>query len=225
MDPGPKLGQNLRVDGRMLVSTESPRKAPELAPTIADDDGDRPSITEVNGTVARFEMAYAPVQAGDRHTFGPPLYQRIPSILFMIAATTLACLALFARFSPSNSALYIWIVEGDRHRPLGSGAFAVILLLSGVGTLFRSAMRGVVVSGDGVEARDLLLMGVPRVRKWTWSQIDRLVLDDDGVLLELWNGTYERLPRVAKGRELADVLERFAASRGRTVTRLPRAAG
>jgi hypothetical protein len=220
MDLAPKLDHNGCVDGEMLVSTESPNPR-ELPPTIPedDDDGDRPSITEVNGTVARFEMAYSPLQ-GERFAFGPPLLQRLPAFIFLAISIAVAAIALYARFAPSNSALHVWIVEGDRNRPLGSGPLAVIILLSGVGTLLSSAMRGVVVTSDGVEARDVLVMGMPRVRKWTWPQIDRLVLDDNGVLLELWNGTYERLPRVAKGRELADLLSRVAAARGRTVTRL-----
>ena len=42
-------------------------------PERVDDDGDRISITDVNGTVARFEMTYSPPEAGDKTKFGPPL--------------------------------------------------------------------------------------------------------------------------------------------------------
>jgi hypothetical protein len=81
-------------------------------------------------------------------------------------------------------------------------------------------MRGVVVTADGVEARYLLAMGVPKIRKWSWAQIDRFVIDDADVMLELWNGTYERLPKVRDGEKLANLLEGIAAARGRAVTRL-----
>lgn len=67
-------------------------------------------------------------------------------------------------------------------------------------------------------------IGVPRIRKWTWSQIDRLVVDDEDVMLELWDGSYEKLPKVREGKKLAELLERVAAGRGRPVTRLPRKA-
>ena len=80
-------------------------------------------------------------------------------------------------------------------------------------------MCGVIVTADGVETR-AVSMGFPRVKKYRWAQIDRIVLDEKSVLFELWNGTYERLPRVHDGRKLAEVLERIAVGRGRHVTRL-----
>jgi hypothetical protein len=46
------------------------------------------------------------------------------------------------------------------------------------------------------------------------------VLDDDGAMLELWDSTYERLPDVARPRELGALLERIAGSRRIVVTRL-----
>jgi hypothetical protein len=58
------------------------------------------------------------------------------------------------------------------------------------------------------------------VRKYRWAQIDRVVLDKDNVLFELWNGTYERLPKVRDGEKMVDLLERVAVGRGRQVTRL-----
>jgi hypothetical protein len=61
---------------------------------------------------------------------------------------------------------------------------------------------------------------VPRIKKWAWAQIDRLVLDDKGVMLELWDGNYERLPDVADPKGLSDLLEQVAISRSKDVTRL-----
>jgi len=194
-------------------------------PDIIDsaDDGDRPSITEVNGTVAKFEMAYSPEKT-DRFAFGPPLVSRIPAFVFLAIAALLALTVLLAYQGSSNSSLFIWVVEGDRHRAFGSGPFAFLILFVAVGNLVKTSLRGVVVTADAIESRDIKLGGVPSVKRWSWAQIDRVVLDDEAVMLELWNGTYERLPRVHKGRELAELLAKIATARGRSVTRLPKAA-
>ena len=63
-------------------------------------------------------------------------------------------------------------------------------------------------------------MGFPRVRKYRWAQIDRIVLDKEAVMFELWNGTYERLPKVRDGAKMVSLLESVAVARGRHVTRL-----
>lgn len=178
------------------------------------DDGDRPSVTETNGTVARFEMAFDP-NPGDRFAFGPPVWQRLPSLIFLGFAGALALAALVAHYGSSNTALYRFIVTEGR-TPL-----VFVIVLAAVATFIRSGMRGVVVTREGVETRNLS-MGFPRVRKYRWAQIDRVVLDKDAVLFELWNGTYERLPRVRDGEKLVDLLGRVAVGRGRPVTRLDR---
>src|SRR6202041_118093 len=75
------------LNGMDPVSTPAdhsppPPKAPEGADLVDLADpasGDRISVTDVHGTVARFEMAYSPVE-GDKFSFGPPLYQRIPPL-------------------------------------------------------------------------------------------------------------------------------------------------
>ena len=66
----------------------------------------------------------------------------------------------------------------------------------------------------------MLLLGVPRIKSWAWAQIDRLVVDDRGVMLELWDGQYERLPDVAEPARLSSLLEQVALSRNKPVTRL-----
>jgi hypothetical protein len=185
----------------------------------APEEDERPSITEVNGTVARFTMAYSP-EKGDRFAFGPPLWQRAPSLLYLTLSIALAFVVFAAYHGSSNTSLYRWVVEGDRGRPLGSVPLTFLILFSAVATVVRAGMRGVIVTADGVEARYLLALGVPRIRKWTWPQIDRLVLDDKEVMLELWDGSYERLPRVKEGKALTELLERIALARNRPVTRL-----
>ena len=176
------------------------------------DDGDRPSITEVNGTVARFEMAYNP-NPDERFAFGPPLWQRLPSLLFLGFAATIGMATVLAHQGSSNTALYRFIVTENR-TPL-----VFVIVLAAVATFIRSGLRGVIITREGVETRTLS-MGFPRVRKYRWPQIDRVVLDNEDVLFELWNGTYERLPKVRNGQKMVDLLERVAIGRGRQVTRL-----
>ena len=199
-----------------MVVSES---KPELPSMFETSDGDRPSITDAGGTVAHFEMAYSP-EKSDRFRFGPPLSQRAGSLVFLTFAVVvfLAVAVAYAGYGPQS--LTIWVVEGDKNRPIGSLPLAGFILLSAIGTLIRAGMRGVIVTADGIEARYLLPMGVPRIRKWSWAQIDRLLLDDDDVMLELWNGVYERLPKVREGEKLAQLLGRIATARGRQVTRL-----
>jgi hypothetical protein len=207
----------------MLVTqprTPSPAPAPHVAPdVIADvDDGDRPSITEVNGTVAKFEMAFEP-ERSDRFAFGVPLLTRIPGYAFLAFAAVIALTVLAAYNGSSNSRLYIWVVEGDRNRVFGSGPLAFIILFAALGNVVKTALRGVIVTRDAIEAR-FLIAGFPKVKRWTWAQIDRLVVDDEDVMLELWDGTYEHLPKVRDGKKLADMLAGIATARGRSVTRL-----
>jgi hypothetical protein len=120
----------------------------------------------------------------------------------------------------TSSRLWVWIVEGDRNRPLGAQPLSILILVSALGTVLRSWMRGVVITHEGIMTREVLLLGVPRIKKWAWAQIDRLVLDDKGVMLELWDGNYERLPDVADPKGLSDLLEQVAISRSKDVTRL-----
>lgn len=196
----------------MAVSEAEKPNLPGMIET--SDDGDRPSITEVNGTVAHFEMAYNP-NPQDRFAFGPPILQRLPSLVFVGFASVLVIATLLAQNAAANPSLHKFIVSEGR-MPL-----VIIICFAAVATFIRSGLRGVIVTADSVETR-ALSMGFPRVRRYRWAQIDRIILDKDSVLFELWNGEYERLPKVHKGEELVDLLERVAHARGRQVTRLDR---
>lgn len=184
-----------------------------------DDDGDRPSITEVNGTVAKFEMAYNP-EKEERFSFGPPIWARVPGLLFLAAAAAAALLVFTAYHSSSNSSLFIWVVEGDRHRQIGSGPFSLLILVIAVLNALKTELRGVIVTAEAIETRDIRFGGMPSVKRWSWAQVDRVVVDDEQVMLELWNGSYDKLPRVHRGRDLAELIARIATARGRGVTRL-----
>lgn len=208
------------VSEHKLLPLASPMRtpsSPELASLSESDDGDRPSITEVNGTVAHFEMAYSPVES-DRFRFGPPFSQRIGSLLFLAAAIGLVVAIGMAYAGVGGSRLRAWVLEEDGQRVIGATSFATLLLISAVGTVVRAGMRGIVVTAEGIEARYILPMGIPRVRKWSWSQIDRFLIDEASTMLELWDGTYEQLPKVAEKPKLDALLQRIAAARGKRVT-------
>jgi len=196
-----------------------PNEPHELKNLTDVDDGERISVTDVNGTVARFEMAYSP-PTGERIFFGPPMSARIPGFVFLTFALILVGLEIVAYSGSSNSQLYVWLVEGDRGRPLPSAVLAGIVLVSALGTVLRTHLRGVVLRGDGLEARYLIALGLPRVKKWAWAQIHRVVVDDTQVMLELWDGSYEKLPPVGEATKMRDTLERIAAGRKIPVTRL-----
>jgi len=198
-------------------SSSQPRQLLDVVES--SDEGDRSSITDVNGTVAKFEMAYSPNKS-DRFAFGPPLSARIPGYVFLAFAAVVGLTVFTAYHGSSNSSLYIWVVEGDRNRVFGSAPLAFIIAIAAIGNAIKTGLRGVIVTAEGIEARILLAGGFPKVKRWTWAQIDRLVVDEEDVMLELWNGEYERLPKVKDGKKLADLLASIATARGRVVTRL-----
>jgi hypothetical protein len=201
----------------LSVTQPDPARTPTDDPV--DDTGDRESITEIRGTVARFEMTYSP-ERGERVKFGPPLRVLVPGFLYLGLAVLAALLIFTAHAGAHGTSLYTFIVEGDRNRPIGSIAFAIVLVTSALATVLRAQMRGVIVHGDGLESRDIALLGVPRIRRFAWAQIDRLVVSETEVMLELWNGTYEKLPAVARPESLVMLLERIAIGRNIQLTRL-----
>jgi hypothetical protein len=192
-----------------------------LATAGLGDEGDRISVTDVNGTVARFEMAYSPSET-DRFRFGPPWRQRLASLVFLGFAAAMVGVVLYGESSGGSASLSHWLAEQDRGRPIGSLGLSIIVLVCAAGTVLRAQMRGVVVRAEGIEARYLLALGVPRICKWTWAQVERVIFDESSVMLELWNGEYERLPPVMDHAGVCQLLERIASSRKIRVTRLPK---
>jgi hypothetical protein len=189
-------------------------------PFIVDEDGDRVSVTDANGTIARFEMSYEP-PAGGRVKFGPPLRARIPSAIYLAAAVAFSVVTWFAYNSPPSSKLFSWAVEGDRIRPLPVSVIAVVVLVSALATVIRTHMRGVIVSDDWIEARYLLPLGIPRARRWGWPQVTRIVVDEDRTGLQFYDGHFERLPRVSNGRALGQLMMHHAQHHKIDVTVLP----
>ena len=194
--------------------------APKPESPLASDGpsiDEEPSITGVHGTIAHFEMAYDPAK-GEVLRFGPPSRQLWPGYVYLALTVAAAATVGSAYVLGPMTRIGIWVLEGDRDRPFPAFVLAFVLLVSGIGTVWRARLRGVVVHPEGLEARYLMALGVPRIRKWTWAQIDRFVLDREGVMLELWNGEYERLPEVAGQDRLNAALASVATARKKEVT-------
>jgi hypothetical protein len=209
-------------DASSMTPPRSSHASSPPAEHRVDEDGDRISITDVNGTVARFDMTYEPPAAGDRVKFGPPLRSRVPSALYLAASAIFGVVTLIAYNAPTSSKLFVWAVEGDRIRPLSVGVIAVVLLVSSVATVLRTHMRGVIVTDDWIEARYLLLLGIPKAKRWGWPQVTRIVIDGPRTGFETYDGSFERLPEVADGKELAQLMMHHAGRLRIDVTVLER---
>jgi len=128
-----------------------------------------------------------------------------------------------ARDAPSGSAIFRYVVEGDNGRVVPSSVCAIILVTSAMAAVIREQMRGVILHPEGIDVRELLSLGWPRVRRFHWSQIDKVfvppanaptpVKDAKTIRLDLWDGTRTWLPDVARASELGMMLERVALAR------------
>jgi hypothetical protein len=157
-------------------------------------------------------MTYRPAET----TFGPPWSKRIPSALYMLLAMSVVAMVASAETGQSR-ALRAYLIE--RPHPIDARTFALLLLIGAVASLVRSGMRGVRIRSDAVEYRDVASLGWPRVRRYKWAQIDRIVFhEDDSIALDLWDGTRAFLPVVSNVRGLSSVLETVAAARAIPVT-------
>jgi hypothetical protein len=169
-----------------------------------------------------FDMSYRPEST---MSFGPPLKERLPWFAYFVFALAIVGLIIYGQHAPTNSTIFRYVVEEDRHRLVPASVCAIILFCSALAGMLRDQMRGVVVRPEGVELRELLSFGIPRVRRWTWAQIDRMrlpttessntdtpILHGD-ITLDLWDGSSTLLPAVNNTLGLALVLERVAIAR------------
>jgi hypothetical protein len=155
-------------------------------------------------------MTYRPTESA----FGPPFVKRIPSLLYLALAIALVAVVLIGEHSPPSSALYEYVVLRDMNRVMSSRTLATLLLLSAIAAVVRASMRGVRIRGDGLEYRDIISLGFPRVRRYKWAQIDRIILDQpDSIAIDLWDGSRAWLPVVGNRDGLAAALEKVAAAR------------
>ncbi|MEZ4308061.1 MAG: hypothetical protein R3F14_08455 [Polyangiaceae bacterium] len=170
-----------------------------------------------------FDMTYRPDK---RQTFGPPLRERALTLAYVAFAVLVVGLILYGQNAPSNSIFFKYVVEGDRNRIVPSSVCAIILGVSAGAAFLREQMRGVVVHPDGIEMRELLSFGWPKVRRLAWTQIDRMFVPpaeeraEKGkprgpttIRLDLWDGSRTWLPKVSNSTALSLLLERVALAR------------
>jgi hypothetical protein len=154
-------------------------------------------------------MTYRPRESA----YAAPWIERIPSLVYLAAAIVTIVLVVVGEHSAPGSWLFNYVVVQDRGRLLGSRAFAVVLTIGAVASVLRGNMRGVRIFGDGVEAREVTQLFVPRVRRYRWPQMALIVLDQPHVAVELWDGQRAVLPAVGDREGLVAELERVAAAR------------
>jgi hypothetical protein len=155
-------------------------------------------------------MTYRPAET----VFPPPWSTRIPSLIYLAIAIGVIVFVAVGYNSPTNSWIHEYTVERDVRRLMGSRMFASLIALSAFATVMRAGMRGVRIYPDGLEYRDVLGIGWPRVRRYRWAQIDGIVLDlPKSIALDLWDGTRAFLPDVGDRAALEAALEKVGAAR------------
>lgn len=155
-------------------------------------------------------MTYRPPAAA----YGPPWLARVPAVLYFVLALGAGAAVAAAEKLGPGTWLYHYVVERDPDRLISARVLAVIVVASGIAAVLRAGMRGVRILPEGVVCREVLTLGWPRIRRFRWAQIDRIILDQPNVIaLDLWDGTREFLPPVGDRAGLAATLERVAAAR------------
>jgi hypothetical protein len=172
-----------------------------------------------------FDMTYRPAET----SFGPPFVVLLPSLFYLACAAAAGVLVFVAEQSPPGSFLYNQVVLRSQSGFVGARTVALFLACGAVASLIKNNMRGVRILADGVEYRDVFALGLPKLRRLKWAQIDRILLDTPrGVALELWDGTRADLPEVGDRERLSAALERHARprrDRARRAARRSRARG
>jgi hypothetical protein len=155
-------------------------------------------------------MTYRPQES----VFGPPLAARVPSVAYLLVAFGIVILVLLGEASSSGTWLFHYVVEEDVRRVMSIRTFAAILLVSAFASVVRTGMRGVRIYPDGVESRDVLNFIVPKLRRYRWPQIERIILEGPThIAFDLWDGSRAYLPEVSDRAALAAALEHVAAAR------------
>lgn len=155
-------------------------------------------------------MTYRPAET----SFGPPFITHLPSLLYLAIAIAAVVTVFLAEHAPAGSFLYNQIVERSLRGFVSARAVAGLLLFGALASLVRTSMRGVRIRGDGLEFRDVVTLGIPRLRRYRWAQIDRILLDgSSGVVLELWDGSRAYMPEVNDRASLSAALEKVAHAR------------
>jgi hypothetical protein len=155
-------------------------------------------------------MTYRPAETA----FGPPFIVHLPSIVYVVLALTAVVVVLLAEQAAPGSFLYREVILRGAHGFIGSRTFAALLVAGAVASVVRTSMRGVRIRADGLEFRDVFALGIPRLRRYKWAQIDRILLDGPrSIVVELWDGTRADLPEVGDRVRLAAALEKVGHAR------------
>lgn len=153
-------------------------------------------------------MTYRPTE----EFFGPPLSARIPAFIHGGLSVLLLGLVFAVERGPKDAALYQYMFQ--KKHLIDTHLAASLFALSSVLSMLRDSMRGVRIRPNFVEYRELLSAMWPKVRRYRWAQIDRVVFEPSGsILVDLWDGRREILPEVRDPGELRVVLERLALAR------------
>jgi hypothetical protein len=157
-----------------------------------------------------FDMTYRPAET----VFGPPLVTHVPSLVYLGVAIAAGVVVFLGERAPAGTFLYNQVVERSVQGFVGARAVAALLVLGALASLLKTSMRGVRIRGDGVEFRDVVALGIPRLKRYKWAQIDRILLDGQRtIVLELWDGTQAVLPDVYDRRKLGTALEKLGHAR------------
>jgi hypothetical protein len=153
-------------------------------------------------------MTYRPTE----EFFGPPLSVRVPAFVHGGLAVLILGLVFAVERGPKDSSLYHYMFQ--KKHLIDTHLAASLFALSSVLSMLRDSMRGVRIRPNFVEYRELLNAMWPRVRRYRWAQIDRVVFEPSGsILVDLWDGRREILPEVRDMSELRSALERLALAR------------
>lgn len=157
-----------------------------------------------------FDMTYK----SGRASFGTPLSSKVPSYAYLLVSLSVVALMVIGEHSEPGSWLFHYVVELDPGRVMGIHAFASCLMVGALAAVIRAGMSGVHIHGDGVEVREVHSWLVPRVRRFRWPELERIVLDQKArIAIDLWDGSRTFLPVVQDRQALSTALERVAAAR------------
>lgn len=153
-------------------------------------------------------MTYRPTE----EFFGPPLSVRVPAFVHGGLAVLILGLVFVVERGSKDAFLYQYMFQ--KKHLIDTHVAAALFALSSVLSMLRDGMRGVRIRPSFLEYRELLSAMWPRVRRYRWAQIDRVVFEQSGsISLDLWDGRREILPAVRDTAELRAVLERLALAR------------
>jgi len=209
--PHPKNGtcwSEFRAEFNQIIRPEGRRLIPEYFQSLP--------LRLASPTLARpsrppgFDMTYRPTA----RVFLPPWRSRLPSLLYLGLTLVVAGIVFVAEHSPTNSVLYVQLIEKGSRRLITPRTFALLLLFSSISSVLRTNMRGVRLRGDGIEYRDLVSLVIPKLRRLRWAQMNRISLSKTGLYtIDLWDGTRVYMPRVQDSDLLAKTLEHVALAR------------